>query len=121
MQETTVVLGASDKADRYSYKAVKLLEEQGHKVIPVHPTLKNIEGLAVTNNLSAIKEQVDTLTLYVGAAASSTMQAEILALKPKRIIMNPGAENPELAKAAHAQGLEVLEACTLVMLKTGQF
>jgi predicted CoA-binding protein len=121
MQETVVVLGASDKPDRYSYKAVKLLQEHGHKVIPVHPTLKDIEGLAVTNNLSAIQEHVDTLTLYVGAAASSTMQAEILALKPKRIIMNPGAENPDLARAATAQNIEVLEACTLVLLKTGQF
>lgn len=121
MQETVVVLGASDKPDRYSYKAVKLLEEHGHKVIPVHPTLKNIEGLTVVNNLSAITEHIDTLTLYVGAAASSSMQSEILALKPKRIIMNPGAENPDLAKAATAEGIEVLEACTLVMLKTGQY
>ncbi len=121
MQETVVVLGASDKTDRYSYKALMLLQEHGHKVIAVHPKLQTIEGLKVVNNLSTISERVDTLTLYVGADASSAMIPEILALKPKRIIMNPGAENTQLAAAANAQGIAVLEACTLVMLKTGQY
>ncbi len=121
MQETVVVLGASDKPDRYSYKALKLLQEHGHKVIPVHPKLQEIEGTKVANSLSSVTEKIDTLTLYVGAETSAAMQAEILALKPKRIIMNPGAENYELATSATKQGIQVLEACTLVMLKTGQY
>jgi len=118
---TVTVLGASNKPDRYSYKACMLLEEHGHKVIPVHPQLQDIEGLKVTKDLSDITEPVDTLTLYLNPQASSELQSKILALKPKRIIMNPGTENPDLATAAKAAGIEVIEACTLVMLKTGQF
>ncbi len=98
-----------------------LLQEHGHRVIPVHPQLQDIEGLAVTKDLSDIKEPVDTLTLYLNPQASSELEAKILALKPKRIIMNPGTENPKLAATAEAAGINVIEACTLVMLKTGQF
>jgi len=68
--QTVVVLGASIKPQRYSYKAVKLLVKHKHRVIPVHPKLLHINDLAVTNSLSEIKTPVDTLTLYVGAERS---------------------------------------------------
>lgn len=115
------VIGASNNPEKYSYLALKLLEEKGHRAFPVHPALKDIEGRKVYANLAEIPEPVDTVTLYVGPALSSKLEGEIFSVKPKRIIFNPGAENPELEKHAEAAGIRALEACTLVLLKTGQF
>jgi len=115
------VVGASNKPDRYSYKAVKSLSAKGHRVFPVHPRIKDIDGLAVYASLGLIEEKLDTLTMYVGAETSARMSGEILSARPRRIIFNPGAENHELFKKAEEAGIEVIDACTLVMLSTGQF
>ena len=115
------VLGASNKADRYSYKALKMLQEHGHEPLPIHPKLKEIEGATVYCNLTAIDKEVHTLTMYVGPARSATMVDDILALGAKRVIFNPGTENSELQDKLRQHGVEVLEACTLVMLSTGTF
>lgn len=115
------VIGASDKPERYAYKAVKLLLEYGHEVFPVHPRLEQIEGLKVYPNLEAVPGPVDTVTLYVGPAGSDKVAHQILAAKPRRIIFNPGAENPPLEEAAKHLGILTVEGCTLVLLKTNQF
>ena len=115
------VIGASDNPERYSYQAVKLLQEHGHKVFPVHPKLKEIEGVKVYASVKEIPEAIDTLSLYVSPEISSKMAEELTGAKPRRIIFNPGAENPALEEAAQKKGLQTLEACTLVMLRTGQF
>jgi predicted CoA-binding protein len=115
------VLGASDKRERYSNKAIRLLKEKGYSIVPVHPRLKVIEGLPVVHRLEEITEDVHTLTVYVGAARSKELADAMLTLHPGRVIFNPGAENPELESALTAQGIEVCRACTLVMLQTGQF
>lgn len=120
-----VVLGASDKADRYSNQAVNLLHEKGYEVIPVNPKLKEISGIKVYNSLQEVQEsfagEIDTLSLYVNPEISAQAKTDILALKPRRIIFNPGSENQELENTLTNQGLETKEACTLVMLRTGQF
>ena len=118
---SVLVLGASNKADRYSYKAVKLLEEHGHKVIAVNPAITHIDGLAVKHSLIEVQETVDSISVYLNPETTKTLIPEILALKPRRIILNPGSENSSLAEAANKAGIEVLEACTLVLLKTGRF
>ena len=115
------VLGASDDPERYSYKALVRLKEAGHTVYPVHPRLKTIEGVPVFASLKDIPEPIHTLTLYVSPEVSSKMEGEILASKPGRLIFNPGAENSTLMAKAAAQGIRVLEACTLVLLSTDQF
>ena len=115
------VIGASDKPDRYSYKAVMLLKEKGHKVYPVHQRIKAIEGLSVFPSIKEIKDPLDTVSLYVAADISSAIGDDILAAKPRRIIFNPGAENPDLAAKAGRQGITPVNACTLVLLNTGQF
>lgn len=117
--ETVLVLGASPKEDRYSNKAVRELLEHGHQVLPVHPKCEEIHGQACHKNLSSVAQNIDTLTLYLGAARQPVEQ--ILALNPKRIIMNPGTENEELEQRAQAQDIEVVRGCTLVMLRTKQF
>jgi predicted CoA-binding protein len=119
--EAVVILGASNKTDRYAYMAQQGLVNRGFRVLPVHPTIKDIDGVPVFAALSDIKEPVNTITLYVGAERSTAAMQEILNLKPKRIIFNPGAENKTLLVEAKKQGIEALDACTLVMLSTNTF
>ena len=120
-QERVAILGASDKPDRYSNKAQRLLRQHGHTVVPVHPALKQIEGVDVMPDLSAIDGPVDTLTMYVGPAISTGVADKIVALKPGRVIFNPGTENPELQGKLDGAGIPWEEACTLVLLNTGQY
>lgn len=119
--QKVAILGASDNPERYSYKAFKMLKDYGHEPIPVNPTLKNLEGTKVFEKLADVNIPIDTLTMYVGPAISTKLENEILALKPGRVIFNPGSENPGLMKALRAGGIGVEEACTLVLLRTNQF
>ncbi|MBE7493944.1 MAG: CoA-binding protein [Verrucomicrobiaceae bacterium] len=121
MSERVVIVGASDNPERYSHKALLLLQKHGHAVVPVHPKLAEIEGVPVTPGLRAISGPVDTVTMYVGAAISAGMREDLVALRPRRVIFNPGAENPDLAHALQAAGIGCEESCTLVLLNTGQF
>ena len=121
MKEKVAVLGASENKSRYSYLAFKMLEEFGHEAIPVSPRLKDLEGKKVYAKLTDIPGKVDTLTMYVGPEISTALHEEIVQLKPKRVIFNPGSENPALAKSLREAGVGVEEACTLVLLRTNQF
>lgn len=121
MSETVVVLGASPKPLRYSNKAIRMLRDYGHRVIPVNPAQDEIEGFPVSRHVSDIREAVDTVTMYVSPAHSDGLLPELLALKPGRVIFNPGAENPALEAGLTAAGITVEEACTLVLLRTNQF
>ena len=120
MGKTTLVLGASANEERYSNRAVKKLIAHGHPVIAVgrregmigdQPILKGMPSDAV----------VDTVTMYLNAHNQEAWEKIVLDLAPRRIIFNPGAENREFASQAETRGIEVLEACTLVMLGTGQY
>ncbi len=119
--ETVVVLGASPKEDRYAYKAMKMLQEYGHRPVPVNPAFQTVLDEKCYGSISEVPGPIDTVTLYLGQARSEPLIADILAAKPRRIIFNPGAENSHLAREAEGEGIEALEACTLVMLRTGQF
>ena len=115
------VIGASNKEDRYSYKAVKLLKEKGHGVYPVHQRIQDIDGVKVYPSIKDIVEPLDTVSLYVAADISDTLADDIIKKHPRRIIFNPGAENPSLEQKARASGITPINACTLVMLNTNQF
>lgn len=119
--QRVAILGASSDPDRYAFKAQRLLKEHGHHVVPVSPKETMVDGDAAVASLGAIEGAVDTLTLYVRPAISTGYREQILALKPARVIFNPGTENPELEKALTAAGIACREACTLVMLRAGQF
>ena len=115
------VLGASPKEDRYSFMAVKMLKEYGHKPIPVHPAGRSVDGAEAVRSLGDIAEEVDTLTMYVNSSISNELTSSILDLKPRRVIFNPGSENQKLAQKLAENSVQVVEACTLVMLRTDQF
>jgi predicted CoA-binding protein len=117
----TLIVGASDKPERYSNKAMKMLEQYGHEIFLVHPSLKYIGGHVVFPTIAAITDAIDTVTIYVNSSLSDTMEDDLVRLAPKRVIFNPGTENPRLAKALRHQGIKAEEACTLVLLQTGQF
>ena len=122
--EVVAVIGASNDPSRYSYKAIELLREYGHRPLAVHPREKEVLGLAVYPSIGKIKEEglkVDTVTVYVNAAISHKYQEDLISLRPTRVIFNPGAENSALARALEEQGIKVEEACTLVLLRTNQF
>lgn len=115
------VLGASPNEERYSFKAVHMLKEYEHVPVPVHPAGHTVDGVPGLKSLTDITEPVDTLTVYVGAKISDGEYDNILKLKPRRVVFNPGAENAGLAEKLRKAGIEVVEACTLVMLRTEQF
>lgn len=119
--QRVVVLGASDDPERYSNMAVNRLLENGHDVVPVHPTLERIGDLTVVSSLDEVEPPVDTLTVYVSPSVSSSLRDAIVGMAPGRVIFNPGAENPELESALADEGIPTLRACTLVLLSTGQF
>lgn len=116
-----VVLGASPKPDRYSYQAVKLLHDRGYDVIPVHPKVSRIDQVPVVDDLRRIQGPVHTLTLYVGPARSGAMIEDILDSAPGRVILNPGTESRVLEDALEDARIPYEHACTLVLLRTGQF
>jgi len=119
--ETVAVLGASPKPDRFAYKALEMLREYGHRPLPINPAFEEILGEKCYPKISAAPGPIDTVTLYLGEERSNPLIEEIINAKPRRIIMNPGAENSALAMKAEEAGIEVVEGCTLVMLRTGQF
>ena len=121
MKQIVAVLGASHKSERYSNQAVRLLKEYGHEVIPVTPGHREIEDLPVSPELKSITQPVDTLTLYVGPDRGQQLLDEIIALKPGRVIFNPGTESMDMEKALTQAGIPWQHACTLVLLRTGQF
>jgi predicted CoA-binding protein len=115
------VLGASNKPDRYSFKAVRMLREKGHVPYPVHPALPEVDGIPAWPSLRAIPSPIDTVTVYLSARNQQPIAEQLLAREVRRVIFNPGAENLELAEQLRRRGKEVLHACTLVLLTTGEF
>lgn len=115
------IVGASNKPERYSYKAVMLLKEKGHTPYPIHPALREIEQIPVFASLSQVPVPLDVVSVYLSHANQRRIEQDILHCGARRVIFNPGSENPELSERLRAVGTEVMNACTLVLLKTGQF
>lgn len=119
--KTVVILGASDNPERYSNKAFRFLREKHYGVVPVNPSLDMLEGVPVAHSLSEAPRNPDVLTVYVNALRSAELSNDILALAPKVVIFNPGAENPALGLRLHQAGITTVNACTVVLLTTGRF
>lgn len=118
----TVILGATDNPMRYAFTAASMLDRLKFDFIPVGIKTGEVFGKPILDlrTRPAIPD-VDTVTLYIGPQNQPEWYDYILSLKPKRIIFNPGTENPELEKLAKAEGIQVWPACTLVLLSTGQY
>jgi uncharacterized protein len=116
----TLVLGASDNPQRYSYLAMNRLRTNGHPVTAIGRKRVKVGDIDIETEKQAIPD-IDTVTLYLSPPLQKQYYDYILGLHPRRIIFNPGTENPELEELAHAHGIEPVEACTLVLLSTGQY
>ncbi|WP_207429693.1 CoA-binding protein [Pedobacter sp. SYSU D00535] len=116
----TLVLGATPDTSRYAYLAANKLVRYGHPIINVGIKKGEVAGVQIEKP-EKIHTDVDTITLYVGPQNQKGLYDYILDTKPKRIIFNPGTENPELELMANQKGIETLYACTLVMLSTGHY
>lgn len=119
--ETVVVIGASNNPERYSHKAMLMLREHGHRPVPVAPAVAEVLGEPAYATPGAVPGPVDTVTMYVGPARQAALLDEIVALAPRRVIFNPGTENPDAYARLDAAGIAHEEACTLVLLRSGQF
>jgi len=116
----TLVLGASENPSRYSNMATLRLLEAGHQVVLVGKSKGQIAGLPIETTLPE-GIQIDTITMYLNPQNQRAWYNDLLALLPKRIIFNPGTENPELEVMANSKGIEVTEACTLVLLSLNKY
>ncbi len=115
-----LVYGASTNPERYAYIATELLLAKGHDVCLVGNKSGEVNGISIQVGQPTCTE-IHTVTLYVGPKNQLDLLAYLLVINPKRVIFNPGTENPALMKELASKGIEVEEACTLVMLHTGQF
>jgi uncharacterized protein len=116
----TLVLGASDNPSRYSNLALNRLVKNGHPVVAIGRKDTSVAGIEITKEKREF-EDIDTVTLYLNPFNQKEYYDYIVSLKPKRIIFNPGTENEELNQLAKENKIETLEACTLVLLSTGQY
>jgi len=119
--ENVAVIGASPKQDRYSNKAIRLLSEYNHNPIPVAPKYEEIEGKKNYQSLEKIPEKIHTVTMYVGPSRQEPIINDIIKLAPNRVIFNPGTENKVAYEQLKKANIDVVEACTLVLLKTNQY
>jgi predicted CoA-binding protein len=116
----TVVLGASSNPDRYSYEATVRLRAANHEAIPIGIRAGKIDGIDIITDRPLI-EAVDTVTLYIGPQNQDEWESYILALKPRRVIFNPGTVNTELIDTLTKAGIETEVACTLVLLSLNAY
>lgn len=119
-KKKTLVLGASENPSRYSYLAIKRLLAHGHEVVAIGNRKGKVEDVEIITE-QAPMEDIHTITLYLNPTNQKPYYDYILSLNPKRIIFNPGTENGELERKLSTKETNVLEACTLVMLSTGQY
>ena len=116
----TVVLGASAKADRYSFKAITMLVEKGHTVIAIGQNTGDVAGVKIYTKAIPLS-QINTISLYLNPARQRDYYNYIVEAKPIRVIFNPGTENPEFYEILKQNNIEFEIACTLVLLATNQY
>ena len=121
MNEIVAIIGASEKQDRFSHKAMKALLKHGHQVRLVNPFKESVDGYKCFNSIGEIEEKINTVTLYVNPHRFREHIEEVVQAKPQRVIMNPGTENYEMQKTLQDAGIKVLNDCTLVLLSAGKF
>ncbi|WP_333695435.1 CoA-binding protein [Flavobacterium sp.] len=116
----TLVIGASTNPERYSFKAINSLLQKGHSVVAIGQKVGEVSGVTIQTKQIPFTN-IDTVTLYLNPTAQRDYYNYIVRLEPKRVIFNPGTENPEFYSLLKINGIEVEVACTLVLLATNQY
>ena len=116
----TLVIGGSENPARYSNMAIRMLKEYDIEVVSVAKREGKVQDVKIQTIFPKDKD-INTVTLYIGPQRQSEYYDKILSLKPERVIFNPGTENDEFMEMLYGNGIEAIEACTLVMMRTGQY
>jgi len=116
----TLVLGATTKPDRYAFKAINMLTEKGHTVLAIGQNQGEVAGVKIYTKAIPVKN-IDTITLYLNPKNQRDYYNYIVEAQPKRVVFNPGTENPELYQLLELNNIKVDVACTLVLLATNQY
>ena len=120
MSKRTLVIGASENPERYSFKAINALQKHGHDVVALAKRAGQVNDVGIQTHFPEA-EGIDTVTLYIGSQRQAEYYSQIINLKPKRVIFNPGTENAEFLGLLEETGIEAEEACTLVLLSIGNY
>jgi predicted CoA-binding protein len=116
----TLVLGATTKPDRYAFRAINMLVEKGHTVLAIGQNTGEVAGVKIQTKTIPVKN-IDTVTLYLNPARQRDYYNYIIEAQPKRVVFNPGTENPELYQLLELNNIKAEVACTLVLLATNQY
>jgi predicted CoA-binding protein len=116
----TLVLGATTKPDRYAFRAINMLVEKGHTVLAIGQNTGEVAGVKIYTKAIPVKN-IDTVTLYLNPARQRDYYNYIIEAQPKRVVFNPGTENPELYQLLELNNIKAEVACTLVLLATNQY
>jgi predicted CoA-binding protein len=116
----TLVIGASTNPERYSYKAINMLTEHNHTVVAIGQKIGEVAGVKIQAKAIPITK-IHTVSLYVNPISQRDYYNYIIGLNPKRVLFNPGTENPEFYQLLKANSIKFEEACTLVLLSTNQY
>ena len=120
MNKITLVIGASERQHRFSNKAIKALLQKQHQVMAIGKQSGEVNGVKIFTELPTDLE-IDTVTLYINPSLQKIYERFLIELNPRRVIFNPGTENPILQKQLEEEGIETLNACTLVLLATNKY
>ncbi|TDE04535.1 CoA-binding protein [Flavobacterium hiemivividum] len=116
----TLVLGASTKPEKYAYKAITMLVDKGHSVLAIGQNAGEVAGIKINTKAIPLKN-IDTITLYLNPTRQKDYYNYIVETKPKRVLFNPGTENPELYQLLELNNIKSEVACTLVLLTTNRY
>lgn len=116
----TLVLGATTKPERYAFRAINMLTQKGHTVLAIGQNTGEVAGVKIYTKAIPVKN-IDTVTLYLNPARQRDYYNYIIEAQPKRVIFNPGSENPELYQLLELNNIKFEIACTLVLLATNQY
>ena len=118
-KKATLVIGASENPSRYSNMAIRSLRDYDHPVVALAKRKGQVADVRIETDFPSM--EIDTVTMYVGQKHQAEYYDKVLQLKPRRVIFNPGTENPEFYKLLEDNRIESVEACTLVMLRIGNY
>jgi predicted CoA-binding protein len=116
----TLVLGASTKPERYAFKAITMLTDKGHSVLAIGQNAGEVAGIKIKTKAIPLSN-IDTISLYLNPARQRDYYNYIVEAKPKRVLFNPGTENPELYQLLDLNNIKYEAACTLVLLTTNRY